>query len=227
MLSSDPDISRLIVIIGPSGVGKGTLINRLMNEVGSKIQFSISHTTRKMREGEVDGKDYYFVSQEKFLEILNKDGFVEYNFFNENYYGTSKQEIKRIAKENNICLLEVDITGAKKIYQAGLHAFFLGVFPPNSSVLRERLNSRGTDSHEQINQRLKIAYREVEELNTVNFLNAKIINDDIEISYSHLKSILFSFYPELNPDQMTKINMLKDDLTKDNSVQVQSQLSAK
>lgn len=204
LLCKEPDISRLVIIIGPSGVGKGTLIKKLMSEFSEDLKFSISHTTRKPRAGEEDGKDYYFVSQEKFLDILNKEGFLEYNFFNDNYYGTSKKEVKRISDENKICLLEVDINGAKKIYQSGSASFYIGVFPPNPSVLRERLNNRGTESHEQINQRLKTAHREVEEMQNVNFLNAKIINDDVDLAYEKLKNSIVSFFPYLDKEQANR-----------------------
>ena len=104
--------------------------------------------------------------------------------------------IEWITNNKKTCVLEVDINGARSIYKSGLFAYFIGIFPPNISVLRERLNKRGTENVEQINKTLKIAYKEVEDLTSLNILNSKIVNDDLEIAYSQLKNIVLSLYPE-------------------------------
>ena len=179
-----------------------------MGEFSNNLKFSISHTTRKKRDGEEEGRNYYYVSEEKFLEMIKKDEFIEYNFFNDNYYGTSKAEILKIEKEDKVCLVEVDINGAKKIYNSGIPAFYIGILPPNNSVLRERLNSRGTENLEQINDRLKIAFNEVKELKTANILNSRIVNDNIDTAYEKLKNTFLSFYPDLDGDKSEIVNKI-------------------
>ena len=210
-----PKLSKTLIIIGPSGVGKGTLIKKLCNEFKDNINLFVSHTSRKIREGEEDGKSYHFVSEDKFLNMIKDNEFIEYNFYNNNYYGTSKRELDKVNDNSKICLLEIDIKGAKKVYSQGIPAYYIGILPPNNSVLRERLNSRNTESLEQINNRLKIAYNEVKELKTVSILNNRIINDDLDIAYEKLKNVFLSYYPDIDS---VKNNNIKSDNVLNNKV---------
>ena len=176
----------LFVITAPSGAGKTTLWKRTITQVPN-LKFSISHTTRKPRQGEVDGKDYYFVSDEVFDELIKKGAFVEWAWVYGNRYGTSWAEIERAKKDSVDLIIEIDQQGAKQLKKALPEAILIFILPPSLASLRERLNLRGTDTEEEITRRLKIASDEISEYYAFDYI---IINDDLEDAVRKLTSII-------------------------------------
>lgn len=129
--------------------------------------------------------------------MLAKNEFIEFNNFNNNFYGTSKKEIERISKEGKICLLEMDVNGANQVFNMNFPANYIGILPPSIEILKERLIGRGTDAKEVIDKRVTIGINECQQIEKSNIFNFKIINNDLEKAYSDFKSYIFSLYPEL------------------------------
>ena len=176
---------KFIVISGPSGVGKGTICNKLLNELNA--WFSVSTTTRKPREGEVDGINYFFVTKEEFEKRIKEGEFLEYNYYNDNYYGTSKKIVMEKMNEGVNVFSEIDVNGAKNIKRMFPDALLIYIAPPSMEALKERLIGRGTDPIERINQRLKIAE---EEMRQVSFYDYVVVNDDLEKATEKVKKII-------------------------------------
>ena len=124
------------MISGPSGVGKGTLIRKLRELFKGKFELSVSYTTRKPRPGEEHGIHYFFVSEGEFKNKIAKNDFIEYCEVHGNYYGTCKSEMKRISENKQICILEIDVQGAKKVVEAEVDSHFLFIYPPNIDTLK-------------------------------------------------------------------------------------------
>ena len=172
---------------GPSGVGKGTICNSLIKELDA--WYSVSTTTRSPRNGEVNGVNYFFVSMEEFEEKIKNEEFLEYNFYNGNYYGTSKEIVtNKIEKGINV-FSEVDVNGARNIKKIFPNALLIYIAPPSIDELRDRLIKRGTESIEKINQRLEIAERELKE---VDFFDYVVVNDNLEDTIKKVKEIILS-----------------------------------
>ena len=176
---------KFIVISGPSGVGKGTICNKIFKEINA--WYSVSTTTRNPREGEVDGVNYYFISKEEFEEKINNNEFLEYNIYNNNYYGTSKKIVLEKMEEGIYVFSEIDVNGAHNIKKIFPDALLIYIAPPSIDVLRERLIARGTEDMEKINQRLEIAKRELEE---ISFYDYVVVNDDLEKATKEVKDII-------------------------------------
>jgi guanylate kinase len=148
------------VVAAPSGTGKTTVCRRVV--AGDRgVVFSVSHTTRAWREGEVDGEDYHFVSQDEFRRLIDADAFLEWAVYNGNHYGTSWESIDAPLAEGRDVLLEIEVQGARQVRKRRDDARFIFLLPPSMSVLEERLQGRGTDSPEQIRKRLEVARREL------------------------------------------------------------------
>ena len=175
----------LYVISGPSGAGKGTICKRILEELD--LDLSISMTTRKPREGEVDGVNYYFVTREEFQERIAEDGFFEFAQVYENYYGTPKQMVmEQLAKGRDV-LLEIDTQGAlnvKKAYPEGVAIFLL---PPSLEELRKRLTGRGTETPEAIELRLSKTLNEISCMTEYDYC---VVNDDLEVAVDRVVSIM-------------------------------------
>jgi len=176
---------KFIVISGPSGVGKGTICNKLMNEVNA--WYSVSTTTREAREGEVDGVNYYFVSKEEFEEKIKNNEFLEYNIYNGNYYGTSKEKVVEKLNQGINVFSEIDVNGGKNIKEIFSDAVLIYIAPPSMEELRNRLIGRGTDSEEVINNRLEIAKEEMKEAKYYDYI---VVNDDLEKATNEVKDII-------------------------------------
>ena len=176
---------KFIVISGPSGVGKGTICNKLIKEINA--WYSVSSTTRAPREGEVDGVNYYFISKEEFENKINNGDFLEYNIYNNNYYGTSKEMVLKKMNEGINVFSEIDVNGAKNIKKLFPDAVLIYIAPPSIDVLRERLIGRGTESIEKINERLAIANEEMKE---ISFYDYVVINDDLERATNEVRKII-------------------------------------
>tara|TARA_E500000178_G_scaffold354389_1_gene423168 strand:- start:803 stop:1375 length:573 start_codon:yes stop_codon:yes gene_type:complete len=166
---------KLLIISGPSGVGKGTVINKLLEDLNS-IQLAVSATTRKQRINEKDNFDYYFYSKKKFNELIDEGAFLEHCNVHGNKYGTLRSELTKINNNNKICLLEIDTQGAKKIKKNLADTKMIFLKPPSLNSLKERLHKRGTDSSNNIEHRLKNAEDEINEISHYDFV---IINDNI------------------------------------------------
>lgn len=176
---------KFIVISGPSGVGKGTICNKLFKELNA--WYSVSTTTRSPREGEVDGVNYFFITKEEFLKKIEAGEFLEYNYYNENYYGTSKKIVLEKMEQGINVFSEVDVNGARNIKKIFPDALLIYIAPPSMEELRKRLIGRGTDPIERINQRLAIAE---EEMKQVDFYDYVVVNDDLEKATNQVKEII-------------------------------------
>jgi len=180
-------MSGILVISGPSGSGKSSLMHKMMEEIGDTY-FSVSTTTREKREGEVDGRDYFFVSRDEFEKDIEEGYFLEWAKVHDNYYGTSIKQIEKKLQEGKTVVLDIDVQGYK-IAKEKLGDVITSVFitTPNQKTLRERLVKRGTDSKEIIEKRVKNALAEMREINLYDFF---IINDDFETALDSLVSIV-------------------------------------
>lgn len=185
-------VGRPIVISGPSGTGKSTLLKRLMGEYPDKFGFSVSNTTRQPRSGEKDGIDYYFTSVECFKKMIEKNEFIEWAQFSGNYYGTSIAAVKHVADVlKKTCILDIDMQGVQQVKKTDLNARFLFLSPPSLEELRKRLEGRGTETAESLSKRLGAAEKEMEYAKT-GAHDKIIINDDLNKAYKEMKEFIFS-----------------------------------
>lgn len=181
---------RPVVLSGPSGAGKSTLLKKLLKEYDDVFGFSVSHTTRSPRPGEVDGKDYHFVSRTDMEKAIGNGEFIEHAEFSGNLYGTSKAAVQAVQAQNQICILDIDMQGVKNIKKTDLKPIYISVFPPSVDVLEKRLRERKTESEESLQKRLKAALSDMETSKEPGLFDQIIINDNLEEAYSSLKSAL-------------------------------------
>lgn len=176
----------ILVLSGPSGAGKSSLIKKVEEKIGA-FYFSISTTTRPMREGEVDGVHYHFVSQEEFKKDIEDEHFLEYALVHGNYYGTSIKPVKEALKKGEIVIFDIDVQGHDAV-QNRLGDITTSVFitTPTLKELKHRLTSRGTDAQSVIDGRIEMATREVQRISEYDYL---IINDDLDHAASQLVDI--------------------------------------
>ncbi|KIJ61971.1 hypothetical protein HYDPIDRAFT_95307 [Hydnomerulius pinastri MD-312] len=184
-----PLINRPLVVFGPSGVGKGTLLKRLFAEFPDSFGFSVSHTTRAPRPGEADGREYHFVTPEKFKSLLSDDAFIEHAQFSGNFYGTSIQAVRAVRSTGRRCILDIDAQGVRQIKKTDLDPIYLFISPPNMTTLRSRLRGRGTDTEEAIQKRLSIALSELQYAQEPGTYHYVVVNEDLEKAYTLFKKI--------------------------------------
>lgn len=188
-MSNNQSNPKLIVLSAPSGTGKTTLTKMLLNEYSNFIQLSISHTTRKPRGTEVNGKEYYFIEKNEFEKMISNGDFIEYaNVFNQNYYGTSKTFVEQTMSQGKSVLFDIDVQGAfqlKSKYKDKCLLIF--VHPPSITELENRLRNRKTDSEEAIQKRLQTAKEEIE---AAKKFDIHITNDDLNRTYNELVATL-------------------------------------
>jgi guanylate kinase len=178
---------KLIVITGPSGVGKGTIVSSLLDR-HPQLYLSISATTRQPREGEIEGKNYYFLSREEFQAAIAAKDFLEWAEYAGNYYGTPRSKaIDRLDKGINV-VLEIELLGARQISQSFPDALRIFILPPSEVELERRLRQRGTDSEEAISKRL---LRAREEIAACDEFDLKIVNDDLENALKRLEEAIY------------------------------------
>jgi len=187
-----PADRRPLVISGPSGTGKGTLLNLLFERHPDTFAFSVSHTTRGPRPGEQDGVNYHFVSKEAFEDLKKADGFVESAQFGSNSYGTSKATIEEQGAKGKIVVLDIEMEGIKQIKASGFPARYVFVAPPSDEELERRLRGRGTDKEEDVLKRLAQAKVELEFAKTPGVHDKTIVNDDLEKAYKELEEFVYS-----------------------------------
>ncbi len=175
----------LIVLSGPSGVGKGT-IAKLITERNKNVSLSISCTTRKPRDGEVHGKEYFFISKDEFSSKINEGGFLEYSEHFENFYGTPKDFVLDKLSSNDV-LLEIDVNGGLKVKENYEDALLIMILPPSEEELKKRLIGRNTESLEKINMRMERIKYEVGKRDLYDYA---VINDDLMNAVSEIEKII-------------------------------------
>ncbi|OFO51105.1 MULTISPECIES: guanylate kinase [Nosocomiicoccus] len=181
------DKGLLIVLSGPSGVGKGTVRKALFEDEETNFKYSISMTTRDKREGEVDGVDYFFKSREEFEQLIEQDKFIEYAEYVGNYYGTPVDFVHQTMEQGHDVFLEIEVEGAKQVRDKFPEALFIFLAPPSIEQLESRLVGRGTDSKEIIEHRISEAKRELTLMNLYDFV---VVNDSIEEAKRKIRCIV-------------------------------------
>lgn len=176
----------MIVLSGPSGVGKGTIVNKLLQDGGYSL--SVSCTTRPSRVGEVDGKSYFFITKEKFSEMIAQGGFLEYSNHFENFYGTPKGFVTEQLKTHDV-ILEIEVDGALQVKKAHPEALLIMILPPDEAALIARLKGRGTESDEKIAARVDRMRYEASKKHLYDFI---VVNDDLNTAVAEIKSIIKS-----------------------------------
>lgn len=177
----------LIVISGPSGVGKGTVRKALFEREGHDLDYSVSMTTRAPREGEVDGREYYFVSRDEFEAQIKEGNLLEYAEFVGNYYGTPYDKVIEKLDKGSEVVLEIEVQGAMQVKRKIPDAVFIFIAPPSYKALEDRLKSRGTENKKALNERLKKAYREVELASEYDYI---VINDEVDNAADRIMAII-------------------------------------
>lgn len=177
----------LFVFSGPSGVGKGTLNARLFAEFGDQIAFSVSATTRAPREGEIDGKHYFFISRQEFENRIANNDFLEYAQFAGNCYGTPKSYVLSLLEQGKNVLLEIEVQGAMQVMARMPECVSIFVLPPSFEELERRLRGRGTESEEKVRARLETARGEIAYAPRYQY---RIVNgEDVDVAYQQLRGI--------------------------------------
>ena len=201
---------RPLVISGPSGVGKGTLIRMLFDHNPGRFAFSVSHTTRQPRPTETNGIHYHFVSGAAFDDLIAQDGFIEWAKFGPNRYGTSKAALMQPQQQqqeqqseqpdtvasnasDKTIVLDIEMEGVKQVKKSGIPARFVFIAPPSYEVLEERLRARGTEQEASIVERLKQARNEMDFAQQKDVHDITIVNDDLDKAYKELESFVFQW----------------------------------
>lgn len=176
----------LLVVSGPSGVGKGTVLHDLMN-TQKNLVYSVSATTRNKREGEIEGVSYFYKTHEEFKQMIADDMFLEYAQVHNNYYGTPKDFVEKKINEGKIVVLEIDVQGAVNVRKNTDNAVFIFLAPPSLSELKNRIVGRGTETENDINLRMKNARKELEYIKYYDYL---VINDHINTAINSVNEII-------------------------------------
>jgi guanylate kinase len=186
-VSARPASGIAIVVSGPSGAGKTTLL-RMVLERDSQLRFSVSHTTRPPRSGEVEGVDYFFVSKEDFKKLIEADSFLEWAEYQGNLYGTSRQAVEQTLAAGRDVVLEVEVKGARQLREQLPDSISVIVLPPSFDSLGKRLRLRASDTEESIRRRLEIAREEIREASGYSYV---IVNSSLEAAVQDLQRIIY------------------------------------
>ncbi len=196
----------LIVLSGPSGVGKGTVRKELFKQPNTNYEYSISVTTRKPREGEVDGVDYFFVSREEFEKMIKEGKLLEYAEFVGNYYGTPLDYVNSTLDAGRDVFLEIEVQGAAQIREKVPEALFIFLAPPSLSDLERRLIERGTESEDVIKQRIETAKEELEMMKLYDYV---VENDEIQKACEKINAIIMAEHCRRERVEKRYLSMLK------------------
>ncbi|MEE3488611.1 MAG: guanylate kinase [Bulleidia sp.] len=177
----------LIVVSGPSGVGKGTVLKQFMNDPELKLSYSVSMTTRAPRPGEVDGVNYYFVNREQFEKAIQEGDLLEWTEFVGNYYGTPLSGVEKLRNEGRNVLLEIEVNGCRQVKEKCPDALTIFIVPPSMKELEKRIRGRSTEPEEIVQQRLAKASKEMEMTGSYRYV---VCNDDVELAADIIKVII-------------------------------------
>jgi guanylate kinase len=178
----------LIVVSGPSGTGKGTLLDRIIKE-DQNCTFSVSATTRTPRPGEVEGVHYHFIDREKFQELVEKAEFLEWARVHDEYYGTLRSAVMKSLEQGFDVILDIDVQGALHLKERKEGGVFIFIAPPSLHELEKRLRGRGTESEEKIAKRVEVARGELTKIRNYDYI---VINDELSLAYEQLKAIIIA-----------------------------------
>lgn len=183
--------TRPIVISGPSGTGKSTLLKKLFAEYPDRFGFSVSHTTRQPRAGEKNGVDYHFVTVDDFKGLIDSKKFIEWAQFGGNYYGTTIKAVEDVSTQaGKVCILDIDMQGVKSVKKTSLNPLYLFIAPPDRETLRTRLTGRGTETDESLAKRLAHSEAELDYGHAPGNYDRVIVNDDLDRAYTDLKTFI-------------------------------------
>ncbi len=192
----------LIIISGTTCAGKGTVIKKLL-EKRDDVALSISYTSREKRANEIDGKDYYFVTKEEFEEKIKNGDFLEYARVQYGaYYGTPKKEVLKILDSGKDCILEIDVQGARQVKALYPQAILIFIMAPSMSEVKKRIKARGMENNEQIIERFRVAYNEINEINNYNYV---VVNDNLDAAVKKVEAILIS--EKLRVDRIEELSV--------------------
>ncbi|WNF35513.1 guanylate kinase [Bacillaceae bacterium IKA-2] len=178
----------LIVLSGPSGVGKGTVCGALRKQ-DTDILYSVSATTRFARQGEIDGLSYFFKTRDQFEEMIKDDQLLEWAEYVGNYYGTPVDYVEKTLNEGNDIILEIEVQGALKVREKFQEGVFIFLMPPSLAELRNRIVNRGTETEELINNRMTVARDEIEMMNKYDYV---VENDEVDFAVDRIKAIVIA-----------------------------------
>ena len=198
----------LLVVSGPSGAGKGTICKALLNK-NDKIKLSVSATTRKPRNGEVHGVNYFFIEKEEFTKMVENGEFLEHAQIYDNFYGTPKAAIIECLEKGQDVILEIEMQGARQIKEVYPEGVFIFVLPPSLEELKSRIVGRGTETQEEIEKRFSCAFEEINQIVNNDYF---IVNEDIEKSVNDVEAIILSEKNKVTRYKNNIIDKFKEEL---------------
>ena len=198
----------LLVVSGPSGAGKGTICKALLNK-NDQIKLSVSATTRKPRNGEVHGVNYFFIEKEEFAKMIENGEFLEYAQIYDNFYGTPKAAIIECLEKGQDVILEIEMQGARQIKEVYPEGVFIFVLPPSLEELKSRIVGRGTETQEEIEKRFSCAFEEINQIVNYDYF---IVNEDIEKSVSDVEVIICAEKNKVTRYKNNIIDKFKEEL---------------
>ena len=198
----------LLVVSGPSGAGKGTICKALLNK-NDQLKLSVSATTRKPRNGEVHGVNYFFIEKEEFTKMIENGEFLEYAQIYDNFYGTPKAAIIECLEKGQDVILEIEMQGARQIKEVYPEGVFIFVLPPSLEELKSRIVGRGTETQEEIEKRFSCAFEEINQIVNYDYF---IVNEDIEKSVSDVEAIICAEKNKVTRYKNNIIDKFKEEL---------------
>ena len=198
----------LLVVSGPSGAGKGTICKALLNK-NDQIKLSVSATTRKPRNGEVHGVNYFFIEKEEFTKMVENGEFLEHAQIYDNFYGTPKAAIIECLEKGQDVILEIEMQGARQIKEVYPEVVFIFVLPPSLEELKSRIVGRGTETQEEIEKRFSCAFEEINQIVNYDYF---IVNEEIEKSVNDVEAIILSEKNKVTRYKNNIIDKFKEEL---------------